>query len=144
MQEREPDPSVQLSEAADFIVAGYRVDPAALRICTDGQVKRLEPRTLRLLFYLATHAGEVISRARLEQTIWEGRVVGDDALTNTIAKLRRAFADDARRPRVIETLPKTGYRLIAAVEWVDAETVATAARERVQKQLPHAQSLIQI
>jgi len=42
-------------------------------------------------------------------------VVTEDAVTNAIAKLRRAFGDDARHPRVIETVPKIGYRLIAQV-----------------------------
>jgi hypothetical protein len=43
-------------------------------------------------------------------------VVGYDAVTNAIIKLRRAFGDDARDPRVIETLAKKGYRLVAEVE----------------------------
>lgn len=74
---------------------------------------------MQVLVYLAEHQGKVVSRSELEESIWEGRVVGEDALTNNISKLRRAFADSARNPRVIETLPKTGYRLIADVEWLD-------------------------
>lgn len=75
---------------------------------------------MQLLVYFAAHAGRVISRTELEENIW-GRVVGEDALTNTISKLRRTFIDDARNPKVIETVPKTGYRLIAEVNWNDAQ-----------------------
>jgi adenylate cyclase len=91
-----------------------------LRVIGDDQaVVRLEPRAMKVLVYLVEHTGKVISRAELEEKIWEGRIVGEDALTNTISKLRRAFADNARHPKIIETLPKTGYRLIADVDWID-------------------------
>lgn len=76
---------------------------------------------MQVLVYLAEHASQVISREELEEKIWKGRIVSEDALTNTISKLRRAFADDARNPKVIETLPKTGYRLIPLVEWIDIQ-----------------------
>lgn len=113
----------QLSEARAFRVADYRVEPSALRvISSDQSIVRLEPRSMQVLVYLAEHQGKVISRTELEAKVWEGRIVGEDALTNTISKLRRAFADSARNPEVIETLPKTGYRLIAEVDWSDAAT----------------------
>ncbi|MBL3588971.1 MAG: tetratricopeptide repeat protein [gamma proteobacterium endosymbiont of Lamellibrachia anaximandri] len=83
---------------------------------------------MQVLVYLAAHAGRVISRAELEENIWQGRIVGEDALTNTISKLRRTFGDDARNPKTIETLPKTGYRLVAEVNWIDAESEPPAKR----------------
>lgn len=101
-------------------MGSYRVEPSTLRVIGDNQdIVRLEPRAMQVLVYLAEHAGRVISRAELEENVWEGRIVGEDALTNTISKLRRAFADNARHPKIIETLPKTGYRLIVDIEWVD-------------------------
>ena len=62
---------------------------------------------------LARHPGQVASRDELLR-VWPG-VVGDDALTQTILKLRKALGDEARHPRYIETISKRGYRLIAAV-----------------------------
>ena len=118
----------QLSDVRPFRVGGYHVEPSTLRlISSDETVLRLEPRSMQVLVYLAEHQGKVVSRAELEEKIWEGRVVGEDALTNTIAKLRRAFADSARNPTVIETLPKTGYHLIAEVDW---DEVASASHKR--------------
>lgn len=116
-----PESISQLSEARIFRVGSYRVEPSTLRVLSSDQLAvRLEPKAMQLLLYLAEHEGKVISRTELEDNIWDGRIVGEDALTNTIAKLRRAFADNARHPKVIETVPKTGYRLIASVDWVDA------------------------
>jgi adenylate cyclase len=116
-----PDNESQLSEISTFSVGDYRIEPPVLRVTGNEQVSRLEPRTMQLLVYLATHAGRVISRSELEEHVWEGRIVGEDALTNSISKLRRILGDNARHPRIIETVPKTGYRLIASVRWLDSE-----------------------
>ena len=43
-------------------------------------------------------------------------MVGYDSITAAVIKLRKALTDDARRPRYIATIPKRGYRLIAAVQ----------------------------
>jgi TolB-like protein len=72
-----------------------------------------------VLVYLARHAGEVVSRESLETEVWRGAIVGYDALTNTINKLRKALADSAKQPRYIATIPKKGYQLIADVTWPD-------------------------
>lgn len=77
---------------------------------------KLEPRVAKLLSCLADNAGTPVSREELMEKVWPGTVVGDEALTNAINKLRKAFGDDRQHPRVIETIPKAGYRLIANVE----------------------------
>ena len=61
---------------------------------------------------------EMIGREELLSAVWPGVVVGDDALTQAIIKLRKALGDDAQEPRYIETIPKRGYRLIAPVQAV--------------------------
>jgi adenylate cyclase len=60
-----------------------------------------------------------VSRESLETEVWRGAIVGYDALTNTIIKLRKALADSAKQPRYIATIPKKGYQLIADVTWQD-------------------------
>ena len=99
-------------EECKFDLAGVEVNPATLRIRRDGQVERVEPKTMQVLLAMARRAGEVVTREALEGQVWAGRVVSHDAVTNTVAKLRRALGDDPRRPRFIETIPKRGYRLI--------------------------------
>ena len=79
---------------------------------------------MAVLDYLACRPGAVVTRQELEDALWAGVVVGYDALSNTIIKLRKAFGDKARAPEVIETIPKTGYRLIA-----DVSVPAPADRE---------------
>ena len=104
-----------LTEMPPFKVAGSPVDPAGLRVTVGGSEIRLEAKAMQVLIFLAERAGCVVSRAELEENLWPGRVVTEDSVIKAIAKLRRVFHDDAREPRVIETLPKSGYRLIAQV-----------------------------
>ena len=102
-------------QSEPFFVGDFEVDPATHNICKDGLAVKLEPRAMELLLYLVHRPGTVVSREELEQEVWKGTVVGYDALNNTVAKLRKAFDDDPKNPRVIHTVPKKGYRLIAEV-----------------------------
>jgi hypothetical protein len=47
--------------------------------------------------------------------VWPNTVVTEDVLKRCIGELRRAFEDDARDPRIIETISKRGYRLAVAL-----------------------------
>lgn len=105
----------EISTETPFCVADWYVDPAAGRISRQGAEIKLEPKVMSVLVYLAQHSGKVVSREKLEASVWEGVVVGYDALASTIIKLRKAFGDSSRNPEIIETVSKKGYRLIAAV-----------------------------
>ena len=111
------------STSEPFRVADWTVDAPANRLLRDGKEVRLEPKVMSVLVYLAGHPGQVVSRDELETGVWTGMVVGYDAVTNTVIKLRRALGDDARAPCIIETISKQGYRLIA--------DVGPAVRERL-------------
>ncbi|MEM7355674.1 MAG: winged helix-turn-helix domain-containing protein, partial [Acidobacteriota bacterium] len=76
----------------------------------------LEPRVAELLGVLVRHAGKVVSKEQLLQAVWADAFVSDDVLWRGISELRRVFADDPQAPRVIETLARRGYRLVATVE----------------------------
>jgi len=102
-------------------IDGWRIDASSYRITRDGVEKKLEPRSMELLLYFAEYPDRVISREEIEDNVWQGRVVGYDALSSTIARIRKAFGDTSKNPRVIETVPKAGYRLIAPVVVETAE-----------------------
>jgi len=89
---------------------------STFRLESGQKVTKLEPRVAKLLSYLVEHAGTPVSREILMDKVWPGMVVGDEAITTAINKLRKAFEDDRQKPAVIETIPKAGYRLIATVE----------------------------
>ena len=75
-----------------------------------------------VLLLLAERHGQVVSRSDLEDRAWPRVLVSDEAVTNTLVKLRKALGDDARNPTFIETIAKSGYRLIAEVAPLEAMT----------------------
>lgn len=111
-------------------VGDWRVDPAINELTRQGETVRLEPKAMEVLVFLADRAGQVVSREALLSALWPGMVVGDDALTQAVIKLRRSLQDEARSPQYIETISKRGYRLIAPVERSGTEkTVAPEASQ---------------
>lgn len=102
--------------AHPFQLAGWQVHPAANELVRGAEVRRLEPRVMEVLVVLAERAGTPISREALLEQVWPGVFVTEAALSRCIYQLRKLFEDDARVPRVIETLPKVGYRLVAPVQ----------------------------
>lgn len=98
-----------------FYLADWYVDTGTNRLCRGEAQVKLESKVMSVLQYLAQHKGELVTREALEQAIWSDTVVGYDALTSCIAKLRKVLEDDPRQPRYIETISKKGYRLIGEV-----------------------------
>ena len=106
---------MQLPRQEDFFVDDWRVSPSMGVLARGKEIARLEPKAMEVLVYLAAHPNEVVTREQLERDVWQGAVVGYDAVTNTVIKLRKALGDNARRPHFIATIPKLGYQLIAEV-----------------------------
>jgi DNA-binding winged helix-turn-helix (wHTH) protein/Tol biopolymer transport system component len=106
----------------------YHVEPSLNSVTGPAGTTRLEPKAMQVLVCLAEHAGQVVAKEQLIRTVWPDTFVGDDVLTRCISELRRVFADDAKEPRFIQTIPKSGYRLIAEVS-PDAERDPAESRE---------------
>jgi DNA-binding winged helix-turn-helix (wHTH) protein/TolB-like protein/cytochrome c-type biogenesis protein CcmH/NrfG len=104
---------------ATLQVGAWRVAPELNQISRVGECVRVEPKAIELLVLLVQRGGEVVSREELLTALWPGVVVGDNALTQVVTKLRKALGDTAQQPTYIEAIPKRGYRLIAAVERLD-------------------------
>lgn len=79
----------------------------------DGEAVRLEPRVAALLVYLAEADGRVVARDELIREVWRTHVV-DEAVHRALSLLRTALGDDPKAPRLIETVPGKGYRLLTA------------------------------
>ncbi len=98
-----------------FHVGDWLVEPNLDRLTRANQVQHLRPRLMDLLVYLAQHPGRVVTKDQILEDVWHQRFVAESVLSRSVAELRQLLGDDARHPRVIETIPKRGYRLVAAV-----------------------------
>lgn len=107
--------SGQVNLGDGFVVKDRFVDVKSCTVTRKGRAVHVEPRVMDLLVYLAERQGQVISRQEIESEVWIDLVVGYDALNQAVLKLRRVL-DDAEHPhRIVETVPKRGYRLSAEV-----------------------------
>ena len=96
------------------------VNDATFQLIVDGVPRPLEPKSFRLLQYLIENRERAVSKEEIFQAVWPGTFVTDNALTRTVAQIRKAIGDDPRQPRYIETIPTIGYRFTGRVEEVDA------------------------
>jgi Tol biopolymer transport system component/DNA-binding winged helix-turn-helix (wHTH) protein len=98
--------------SGDFRLASCLIQPSLNRIVHDGITAIVEPKIMQVLVRLAQSPREVVTKEEFFGNVWNGTFVTEDVLTRAIGELRKIFDDDPSRPRVIETIRKTGYRLL--------------------------------
>jgi two-component system response regulator MtrA len=93
------------------VVDNLEVDPRAYKAFKAGQLLDLTTTEFRLLFELARHAGQVMTREALLRRVWNYDYLGDSRLVDmAIKRLREKIEDDPRDPRHIATVRGVGYR----------------------------------
>lgn len=95
----------------------FEVDTLAHALRRQGARIRLQERPYQILLMLLERAGQVVTRDEMRQRIWPASVVVDfdHGLNNSIARLRETLGDAAGAAQFIETVPRVGYRFVAAV-----------------------------
>lgn len=101
-------------EPATYRFDAFALDTANRRLSRDGAPVELGSRYFDALVLLVREDGALVSKDRFMDEVWRGVPVTDEALTQCIRTLRRALGDDAANPRFIATVPKHGYRFLAA------------------------------
>jgi TolB-like protein/DNA-binding winged helix-turn-helix (wHTH) protein/Tfp pilus assembly protein PilF len=96
----------------------FTVDFRSGELWRDDVRVRLQDQPLRVLQVLIEERGELVSRDSLKERLWPADVFVDfdRSLNAAMKRLRRALGDDADAPRMIETIPRRGYRFVAPVE----------------------------
>ena len=123
--------TASLADRADFAVGDALVCPATRTISGPGGSTQVEPRVMLVLIVLADAGGAVVTRDRLLARCWGGVYVGDDSLNRAIAGVRRVASTIAADSFEIETIPRTGYRLMSR-----GELAAIAAPKDARAEAP--------
>jgi two-component system alkaline phosphatase synthesis response regulator PhoP len=98
-------------EGASFIFEHLRLDPEARLVWTDGEEVELTPIEYDLLLALVRHAGRVLSREQLVESVWGVDYYGDDRVVDVhIGRLRKKIEEDPAEPALIKTVWGVGYR----------------------------------
>ena len=119
-----PEPPAQRLQVGDFIAD---LTARELRRIGSGVVVKMTVKTQGVLVALALQPGQVVTREELMDRVWPNTFPTGDVLTQAVTALRRAVGDNADAPRYVETIAKSGYRLLAPAQWLDepAHEVAT-------------------
>jgi DNA-binding winged helix-turn-helix (wHTH) protein/TolB-like protein len=109
----------------------FEFDAASGELRRGAENVRLEPQPARVLAVLLERAGDVVTRAELQQQVWGSETFVDfeHGLNYCIAQIRTALGDSASAPRFVETLPRRGYRFVAATA-VTPASLSTARAVR--------------
>jgi DNA-binding winged helix-turn-helix (wHTH) protein/tetratricopeptide (TPR) repeat protein len=96
----------------------FRLDPNERLLLRDGQSLPLTPKAFEALLLLVENSGRVLGKQELVERLWPETFVEEANLTNNISLLRKALGDSSEEPHYIETVPRRGYRFVAAVKQV--------------------------
>jgi DNA-binding winged helix-turn-helix (wHTH) protein len=85
---------------------------------------RLPRQSYQVLVLLLRRPGDLVTRDELRERLWPANtfVDFDHGLNAAVNRLRTVLGDSAEEPRLIETLSRRGYRFIASIEAVSADT----------------------
>src|SRR5215467_6476521 len=100
--------------------ADFELDLSSGELIRDGRRLRLQGQPFQVLCVLLERSGGVVTREELQRRLWpdETFVDFDHGLNKAIAKLREALEDSRTSSKLIETIPRRGYRFTVEVNWV--------------------------
>lgn len=122
----------------------YRLDGDERVLQCDGQPVTLPPKDLETLLVLVENAGHIVEKEELLEKVWPGVFIEEGNLARHVFNLRQVLGDTAEGRPYIETIPRRGYRFVAAVQ-EDGDVVATpsAASEQLQPSVHSGRKKIQ-
>jgi DNA-binding winged helix-turn-helix (wHTH) protein len=100
-----------------YVFGRFRMNRSERALTCDGAPVDLAPKLFDTLIVFIERPGRLISKAELTQALWPDTFVAESALTKNISDLRKALGDGKECGTLIETVPKSGYRFVASVEF---------------------------
>ena len=108
---------------SQYKIQDFSLFPLEYALQKEGEEKiNLQPKFIEVLVYLAEQYPRIVPRQELIDNVWKGNhYVGEKALTNAIWHLRKKLEGSGSQPTYIETIRKTGYRLLVQPEIIETE-----------------------
>jgi TolB-like protein/tetratricopeptide (TPR) repeat protein len=133
---RETDGVTQGIASLRYLFEEYAFDTDLRELYRGAHVVPVAPQVFDLLDYLIRNRERVVSKDDLINTVWNGRVVSDAALTTRLNVARSVIGDSGERQRLIKTLQRKGFRFVGTVQEVqrpaDAALTADSGEQSFQ------------
>jgi DNA-binding winged helix-turn-helix (wHTH) protein/TolB-like protein/Tfp pilus assembly protein PilF len=130
-----------MADHRSYAIGAFLLAPAERRLTRNGAAIPLTPKAFDTLLFLVERRGRLIQKSEFMQVLWPDTFVEDVTLARQISALRKALGDGADGTEFIETVPKSGYRLVAPVKVLDdgdveVTTESTADGASTQPPIP--------
>src|SRR6476646_1361965 len=126
----EPRIGIYINEVVmKYRFAEFEIDLSQNEMRRLGESVHIEPQVFDLIVHLVRNHDRIVSKDELIETIWNGRIISEAALSSRINGARRALGDSGNDQALIRTLHKRGFRFVGDVRAVTApDADAQAAR----------------
>lgn len=111
-----------------------RLDTVDERLWVADEPRHVNGKAFLLLQMLMQRPQMLVTKDEIFDSVWNGLAVSDSVLTTAIKELRQALDDDARQPKLIETVHRRGYRFMVPV--TASDDVPVAAPPKLNAALP--------
>jgi TolB-like protein len=111
-----------------FQFGDYLLDPDRRELSRGSGPVAMGPQVFDLLVYLVANREQVVSKDRLLDAVWDGRIVSESTLASHINAVRKAIGDSGDEQRLIRTVARKGFRFIAEVKELPASNGAAAPK----------------
>lgn len=95
-------------------VGDLEIDPRRHKVTRNGQALSLTPKEFSLLLYLASSAGDIVSRTAIVEQVWDINFDTGTNVVDVMMRRLRAKVDDPFEQKMIQTIRGVGYVLNAA------------------------------
>lgn len=115
-----------------FQFGNFQLDCGRFELRHNGRPLHVERKPMELLILLASHEGQLVTRAEIAERLWSSEVFVDTehGINTAIRKLRYLLRDDPDEPRFIQTVTGMGYRFIAPTAIVETESPESTTPSR--------------
>src|SRR5688500_8697733 len=108
----------------------FRMDVTERRLLSDSGEVSLTPKAFDTLVALVENSGRLVPRDELLSMVWPETYVGENVLAQNISTLRKALGPDGTK--LLQTVPKRGYRFLGEVSTVDEPELIVRDRIRTK------------
>jgi DNA-binding winged helix-turn-helix (wHTH) protein len=93
----------------------FELDGDDLELRRNGSLLKVDALVLRLLSVLVRNAGRLVTKEELIEEVWDGRAIADNAITVSMARLRKTLGESRKNRELIATAYGRGYRFVQPV-----------------------------
>lgn len=105
-----------------FYLGDILIEPVKGQVTGRSMSAHLAPKAMEVLLCLVNNPGDLVAREDLLNDVWGVGHGSQEALSHAVSEIRHAFNDHHENPKLVQTLPKRGYRLLVTPELISANS----------------------